>query len=349
MLESGTVLKKATSQNKSSGLQSGQVLGAVSPEILQADEILKQQKHAYSERKKALSGIAENVSGELKNGITSGKGITKPSKQFEAYVSGNPIPHINPNGGIVGTKKEAEEYAKKATAGDGFEDFSLDKLKKQLDAEKEVYERSKGNIVTNTLDFIGSDWLSKDNSFSKSEDYKDQYNALKNAYENRKAAYTDYTVSKKYGVGNAEEAITLLKKRKKSEKSEVAKQNIDEEIKAIREGLYGKGSIVKANVKGLTDTGFKQFLSLQAKTMDATLGNVARAFGFKNNVFSQTNDYYRNLYEQSHREQERLAKGAGDKYNISGSLGEGVSAALPDAAESSVIAILTGGASVAPQ
>lgn len=298
--------------------------------------------------KPSISSFAENVSTELKSGIANSKAIAK-SKQFNAYVSGNPIPHINPQGGVIGTKKEAEEYAKKATAGDGFEGLSLEELKKRLDSEKEVYERTKGNAVTNVLDFIGSDWLSKNGSFNKTEEYKNQYKALKNAYENRKAAYTDYEVSKKYGVGSAEEAIELLKKRQKETKSDTVKRNLDEEIKTIREALYGKGSIVKANVKGLTDTGFKQFLSLQAKTMDATLGNVARAFGFKNNVFSQTNDYYRNLYEQSHREQERLAKGAGDKYNISGSLGEGVSAALPDAAASSVIAILTGGASVAPK
>ena len=315
-----------------------------------SDEIKKKwaTADAESHAKKALSGIAENVSTELKSGIANSKAIAK-SKQFNAYVSGNPIPHINPQGGVIETKKEAEEYAKKATAGDGFEGLSLEELKKRLDSEKEVYERTKGNAVTNVLDFIGSDWLSKNGSFSKTEEYKNQYKALKNAYENRKAAYTDYEVSKKYGVGSAEEAIELLKKRQKETKSDTVKRNLDEEIKTIREGLYGKGSIVKANVNGLTDTGFKHFLSLQAKTMDATLGNVARAFGFKNNVFSQTNDYYRNLYEQSHREQERLAKGAGDKYNISGSLGEGVAAALPDAAASSVIAILTGGASVAPQ
>lgn len=315
-----------------------------------SDEIKKKwaTADAESRAKKALSGIAENVSTELKSGIANSKAIAK-SKQFNAYVSGNPIPHINPQGGVIGTKKEAEEYAKKATAGDGFEGLSLEELKKRLDSEKEVYERTKGNAVTNVLDFIGSDWFSKNGSFNKTEEYKNQYKALKNAYENRKAAYTDYEVSKKYGVGSAEEAIELLKKRQKETKSDTVKRNLDEEIKTIREGLYGKGSIVKANVKGLTDTGFKQFLSLQAKTMDATLGNVARALGFKNNIFSQTNDYYRNLYEQSHREQERLAKGAGDKYNISGSLGEGISAALPDAAASSVIAILTGGASVAPQ
>lgn len=315
-----------------------------------SDEIKKKwaTADAESRAKKALSGIAENVSTELNNGIANSKAIAK-SKPFNAYVSGNPIPHINPQGGIIGTKKEAEEYAKKATAGDGFEGLSLEELKKRLDSEKEIYERTKGNAVTNVLDFIGSDWFSKNGSFSKTEEYKNQYKALKNAYENRKAAYTDYTVSKKYGVGSAEEAIELLKKRQKETKSDTVKRNLDEEIKTIREDLYGKGSIVKANVKGLTDTGFKQFLSLQAKTMDATLGNVARALGFKNNIFSQTNDYYRNLYEQSHREQERLAKGAGDKYNISGSLGEGISTALPDAAASSVIAILTGGASVAPQ
>ena len=61
--------------------------------------------------KPSISSFAENVSTELKSGIANSKAIAK-SKQFNAYVSGNPIPHINPQGGVIGTKKEAEEYAK---------------------------------------------------------------------------------------------------------------------------------------------------------------------------------------------------------------------------------------------
>ena len=102
------------------------------------------------------------------------KTVTNPTEAFRQNAGGNPIPHINPQGGVVGTKKEAEEYAKKATAGDGFEGLSLDELKKRLDSEKEVYERTKGNAVTNILDFIGSDWFSKNGSFNKTEEYKNQ-------------------------------------------------------------------------------------------------------------------------------------------------------------------------------
>lgn len=45
--------------------------------------------------KPSISSFAENVSTELKSGIANSKAIAK-SKQFNAYVSGNPIPHVNP-------------------------------------------------------------------------------------------------------------------------------------------------------------------------------------------------------------------------------------------------------------
>lgn len=62
MLKSGMVLKRTTEQNKQAGLQSGQILGPISPDILRADEILRQQKQAYAKRKSALTDIAENAS-----------------------------------------------------------------------------------------------------------------------------------------------------------------------------------------------------------------------------------------------------------------------------------------------
>mgnify|MGYP004561047113 CR=1 FL=1 len=72
-----------------------------------SDEIKKKwaTADAESRAKKALSGIAENVSTELKSGIANSKAIAK-SKQFNAYVSGNPIPHINPTNGAVSEEKQ---------------------------------------------------------------------------------------------------------------------------------------------------------------------------------------------------------------------------------------------------
>lgn len=72
-----------------------------------SDEIKKKwaTADAESHAKKALSGIAENVSTELKSGIANSKAIAK-SKQFNAYVSGNPIPHINPTNGAVSEEKQ---------------------------------------------------------------------------------------------------------------------------------------------------------------------------------------------------------------------------------------------------
>ena len=55
--------------------------------------------------KPSISSFAENVSTELKNGIANSKAIAK-SKQFNAYVSGNPIPHINPTKGAASEEKQ---------------------------------------------------------------------------------------------------------------------------------------------------------------------------------------------------------------------------------------------------
>ena len=55
--------------------------------------------------KPSISSFAENVSTELNNGIANSKAIAK-SKPFNAYVSGNPIPHINPTNGAVSEEKQ---------------------------------------------------------------------------------------------------------------------------------------------------------------------------------------------------------------------------------------------------
>ena len=55
--------------------------------------------------KPSISSFAENVSTELKSGIANSKAIAK-SKPFNAYVSGNPIPHINPTNGAASEEKQ---------------------------------------------------------------------------------------------------------------------------------------------------------------------------------------------------------------------------------------------------
>lgn len=72
-----------------------------------SDEIKKKWAtvDTESQAKKALSDITENVSSELKGGIANSKAIAK-SKQFNAYASGNPIPHINPTKGIAQTEEK---------------------------------------------------------------------------------------------------------------------------------------------------------------------------------------------------------------------------------------------------
>lgn len=268
---------------------------------------------------------------------------------FKNYIEGSPIPSVNPVPSIAQQREIAENYAKSATKGDGYEKYSLDELKKMFEKEDELYNGKsgvqgyKGNFVTNTLDFLGNEkaWQNQQRAVAN-------YKALKAAYENRRAAYTDYKAAKKYGASNTEEALKLLEKKKSSANSKTEKEQIIQEIKELRKEYYGEGSIIGAIKQG-ADSGAKRVLSSVSKTGNFLLGAIPRVFGYENNIFSQTRDYYDNLHQESQREQERIAKAAGDKHNISGQIAEGVTAALPDALMSIATAYLTGGTSAAAQ
>ena len=268
---------------------------------------------------------------------------------FKNYIEGSPFPSVNPVPSIAQQREMAENYAKSATKGDGYEKYSLDELKKMFEKEDELYNGKsgvqgyKGNFVTNTLDFLGNEkaWQNQQQAVAN-------YKALKAAYENRRAAYTDYKAAEKYGASNTEEALKLLEKKKSSANSKTEKEQIIQEIKELRKEYYGEGSIIGAIKQG-ADSGAKRVLSSVSKTGNFLLGAIPRVFGYENNIFSQTRDYYDNLHQESQREQERISKAAGDKHNISGQIAEGVTAALPDALMSIATAYLTGGTSAAAQ
>lgn len=267
--------------------------------------------------------------------------LSNPDKVFKQSVTGNPIPHVNPTVSTEETAKAAEKYAKEATAGDGYENYSLEELRKKFEAEDELYNGTdtsygyKGNPISNTLDFIG-----RTDAWKEQQKAISDYKALKKAYENRRAAYTEYKASNENYTENAEDAIKKLKERKNKAESEEEKKDIDNEIKEIRQGLYGDGNVLTSIGKG-AKSGADSLLKAVASTGDFLFGNLAKALGFKNNIFSSTNQYYGQKYDDSKREAQRSSAAWGDKYNISGQVSEGVTAALPDA----LLAIVTGGSS----
>lgn len=311
-----------------------------------SEELLRQQAETAKQRalQSGLDKTVSAVSADLKSG-TNSVGKRKMSAGLDYYVNGNPIPSKNPAQGVAGVNKAAEDYAKKATSGDGYEKYSLSELEKLFKDEDKRYNGDKGvqgyqgNFVTNTLDFIGNT-----KAWEEQQKQVSNYKALKTAYENRKAAYTDYKASQKYGTQNAEEAIELLKERKKQTEDSTVKKSIDNEIKELRQGLYGDSNVFASLGKGIK-SGAHQILKGIASTGDMTLGNLSKALGFKNNPFSATNEYYNKLYSDSQRETQRSSNAWGDKYNISGQIAEGVTAALPDA----ILAVVTGGQSAAPK
>lgn len=268
----------------------------------------------------------------LKNVSQSGSGVL--SGGFKSYVQGNPIPSANPTPSIDQRKTAAEDYAKQATAGDGFEKYSLDELEKEvnrLKAEAETNGENKFQVFLN--DIMGMNG------------YRREYEAAKKAYENRKMAYFNYETSRKYGTENAEEAIELLKEKKKNTSDKFLKDIYDSEIKELRQKLYGDGSVVR-HVGNIVSSGVNSWVKSGNATMNSTLGNVAKFLGFKNNIFQQGYDEAKANLEEANRRETLSAKQLGDDKNISGYASTVITAGL-DMAPSIIMASLTGGTSMA--
>lgn len=268
----------------------------------------------------------------LKNVSQSGSGVL--SGGFKSYVQGNPIPSANPTPSIDQRKTAAENYAKQATAGDGFEKYSLDELEKEvnrLKAEAETNGENKFQVFLN--DIMGMNG------------YRREYEAAKKAYENRKMAYFNYETSRKYGTDNAEEAIELLKEKKKNTSDKFLKDIYDSEIKELRQKLYGDGSVVR-HVGNIVSSGVNSWVKAGNATMNFTLGNVAKFLGFKNNIFQQGYDEAKANSEEANRRETLSAKQLGDDKNISGYASTVITAGL-DMAPSIIMASLTGGTSMA--
>ena len=240
----------------------------------------------------------------------------------------------------------ADEYAREATKGDGYENLSFSELENLYNEETKKYEGGetdtgynygyKGNVVTRALDFIGNQ-----EKYKAEENLRNKYENLKRAYENRKAAYTDYMTSQKYGTESADEAISKLKEQKKSASDE-EKKKIDDEIKNIRSGLYGESNVLDYAVNAIK-SGANTAAYQTAALFDVTLGNISKALGFEDNVFSQTRKDWENRMNKSTEEYQKSGAYLGDENAVAGQLLQGATAALPDA----IMAIATGGASTA--
>lgn len=188
MIKSGTVLGKVGGggNKTNSVIASGTVLGRVSEDILRADAELKQEML----RKSSLPTVDEmtqNTSNELKNlknVSQSGSGVL--SGGFKSYVQGNPIPSKNPVLSIDQRKAAAEDYAKQATAGDGFEKYSLDELGKLVKQLEKQYKDATNNGVQRFIN----------RAIGMGNAYEDEYKEAKKAYDNRlifqRAAYYPY-------------------------------------------------------------------------------------------------------------------------------------------------------------
>ena len=317
MLTSGTVLGKVGSAEtkKTRGLQSGQVLGAISEDILRSDAIQEQQIKAYAKKVKSaqlgLKSAASTVSADLKSG-TNSVGTRKMSAGLNYYVNGNPIPSKNPAPGVAGVNKAAEDYAKKATAGDGYESLSLDELKSKTEKAKKDYEKGfKGeNIIQTGLNILGGN-----------NAYKHEYEKLREAYNNRINAFNEYNRN-----------IALQKGEKTYDEKEY-------DIKS--KGALGKTVDVLEHVDNIVSAGGNMFRQGANATMNATLGNLAKAFGFKNDIFQQGYDCATYANNKANEKMELSAKQLGDKNNISGTIGANIVNMIPDI----ILAYASGGAS----
>lgn len=296
MLKSGTVLGKSGALEKQTrGLQSGTVLGLASEEIRRAKAAEVQKTREYAEKVKKIQAgnndIIANITADLKSG-TNSAGKRKMSAGLDYYVNGSPIPSKNPAPGVAAVNKAAEDYAKKATAGDGYESLSLDELKLKTEKAKKDYENGfKGeNIIQTGLNLLGGH-----------NAYKNEYEKLREAYNNRLNAFNEYNRN-----------IALQKGEKTYDEKEY-------DIKP--KGALGKTVDVLEHIDNTVSAGGNMFRQGANATMNATLGNLAKAFGFKNNIFQQGYDYANYANDKANEKMELSAKQLGDKNNISGTLG----------------------------
>ena len=316
MLKSGTVLGKSGALEKQTrGLQSGTVLGLASEEIRRAKAAEVQKAREYAEKVKKIQAgnndIAATVTADLKSG-TNSVGTRKMSAGLNYYVNGNPIPSKNPAQGVAGVNKAAEDYAKKATAGDGYESLSLDELKLKTEKAKKDYENGfKGeNIIQTGLNLLGG-----------YNAYKNEYEKLREAYNNRINAFNEYNRN-----------IALQKGEKTYDEKEY-------DIKS--KGALGKTVDVLEHIDNTVSAGGNMFRQGANATMNATLGNLAKAFGFKDNIFQQGYDYATYANDKANEKMELSAKQLGDKNNVSGTLGANIVNMIPDI----ILAYASGGAS----
>ena len=213
---------------------------------------------------------------------------------------------------MAGVNKAAEDYAKKATAGDGFESLSLDELKSKTEKAKKDYENGfKGeNIIQTGLNLLGG-----------YNAYKHEYEKLREAYNNRINAFNEYNRN-----------IALQKGEKTYDEKEY-------DIKS--KGALGKTVDVLEHIDNTVSAGGNMFRQSANATMNATLGNLAKAFGFKDNIFQQGYDYATYANNKANEKMELSAKQLGDKNNISGKIGANIVNMIPDI----ILAYASGGAS----
>lgn len=278
-----------------------------------SEELLRQQAETAKQRalQSGLNNAVSAVSADLKSG-TNSVGTRKMSPGLDYYVNGNPIPSKNPTPGVAAVNKAAEDYAKKATAGDGYESLSLDELKSKTEKAKKDYEKGfKGeNIIQTGLNILGGN-----------NAYKHEYEKLREAYNNRINAFNEYNRN-----------IALQKGEKTYDEKEY-------DIKS--KGALGKTVDVLEHVDNIVSAGGNMFRQGANATMNATLGNLAKAFGFKNNMFQQGYDYATYANNKANEKMELSAKQLGDKNNISGTIGANIVNMIPDI----ILAYASGGAS----
>ena len=227
------------------------------------------------------------------------------TRAYAEKVKNIQVPSKNP-------AQSAEEYAKKATAGDGYESLSLDELKLKTEKAKKDYENGfKGeNIIQTGLNILGG-----------YNAYKYEYEKLREAYNNRINAFNEYNRN-----------IALQKGEKTYNEKEY-------DIKS--KGALGKTVDVLEHIDNTVSAGGNMFRQGANATMNATLGNLAKAFGFKDNIFQQGYDYANYANDKANEKMELSAKQLGDKNNASGTLGANIINMLPDI----VLAYASGGAS----
>ena len=243
------------------------------------------------------------------------------------------------------------------TTGTKYDKLSLDELEKKYNDAKDEYEKyfgkdDKFGIGEKLIGSIryASDTSSPDSGGSSRGLFRGVLDYATGNAGDPQSELSDYLAEVSAAYHKRKEAEStfddIIKSKDYSRFSDYLSgdKTVDYEkiAKQINDETYRNGNFLDAIGAGFY-SGMVQTDKAATSVLDMTIGNVAKAFGWKNNPVSKLNEWVGDEQKKAQINAAKASADIGDKYNILTTVSGGVAIALPTA----IIAYATGGGSAA--